>query len=136
MKWITRAPATIEEVKELLNTDLDFIPGTDPRYAFYAADLNYGGISQRAVVVWSEEMKIRNEQTFDKMIQKETDAALKDLKKLMSKKFACVPDAENEAINSSHRHEWRWRSRKGRRSAMSRDKSRRRGTRRTSTSIR
>ena len=106
MKWITRAPATIEEVKELLNTDLDFIPGTDPRYAFYATDLNYGGISQRAVVVWSEEMKIRNEQTFDKMIRKETDAALKDLKKLMSKKFACVPDAENEAIIwiSAHPH--------------------------------
>jgi len=51
-------------------------------------------------------MKIRNEQTFDKMIRKETDAALKDLKKLMSKKFACVPDAENEAIIwiSAHPH--------------------------------
>lgn len=51
-------------------------------------------------------MKIRNEQTFDKMIRKETNAALKDIKKLMSKKFACVPDAENEAKSwaSAHPH--------------------------------
>jgi len=66
MKWITHVPATIGEVERLLNADLDFIPGTDPRYAFYATDLSYGGIPQRAVVVWSEEMKIRNEQTFDR----------------------------------------------------------------------
>jgi transposase len=76
---------------------LDFIPGIDPRYGFYSIDLNYGGISQRAVVVWSEEMKIRNEQTFDRKIQKETAKVEKELKKLMNKKFACVPDAENEA---------------------------------------
>jgi len=96
MKWITHVPATISEVEELLNADLDFIPGTDPRYGFYSTDLNYGGISQRAVVVWSEEMKMRNEQTFDRKIQKETAKVEKELKKLMNKKFACVPDAEND----------------------------------------
>ena len=31
--------------------------GKIPRYAFYVTDLNYGGIPQRAVVVWSEEVK-------------------------------------------------------------------------------
>jgi transposase len=96
MKWITHVPATISEVEELLNADLDFIPGTDPRYGFYSTYLNYGGISQRAVVVWSEEMKMRNEQTFDRKIQKETAKVEKELKKLMNKKFACVPDAEND----------------------------------------
>lgn len=96
-KWITHVPATVREAKKLLNADLDMKPGSDPRYAFYVTDLNYGGVPQRAVVVWSEEMKKRNEKTLDKKIQKETDQAEKDLKKLKSRKFVCVPDAENEA---------------------------------------
>ena len=106
MKWITHVPATIGEVDRLLNADLDFTPGTDPRYAFHVTHLNYGDIPQRAVVVWSEEMKKRTERTFNKKIQKETDAALKELKKLMNRKFACVPDAENEAKiwASAHPH--------------------------------
>lgn len=29
---------------EIIYADLDFIPGTDPRYAFYATDLNHSGI--------------------------------------------------------------------------------------------
>ena len=97
MKWITHVPATVGDIERLLNADLDFTPALDPRYAFHVTDLNYGGIPQRAVVVWSEEMKKRNDQTFDRKIQKETIQVEKELKKLMSKKFVCVPDAENEA---------------------------------------
>jgi len=96
-KWITHAPATLGEVERLLNAELDFTPGTDPRYAFSIADLNYGGVPQRAVVIWSEEKQKRDEQTFDKKIQKETTQAEKELKKLMARKFACIPDAENES---------------------------------------
>ena len=105
-KWITRVPATIGEAEHLLNADLDMTPGIDPRYAFYVTDLNYGGIPQRAVVVWSEEMKKRNEKTFDKSLKKETDQAEKDLKKLRRRKFVCAPDAENEAKiwASAHPH--------------------------------
>lgn len=105
-KWITRAPATLEEVDKLLNAEPNFTPGIDSRYAFYAADLNYGGIPQRAVVVWSDEKQKRDEQTFDRKIQKETTQAEKELKKLTSKKFACIPDAENDAKiwASAHPH--------------------------------
>ncbi len=105
-KWITRAPATLEEIEKLLNSELDFTTGTDPRYAFYAVDLNYGGIPQRAVVVWSEEKQLRDEQTFDRKIQSETTQAEKDLKKIMGRRFACIPDAENEAKvwASAHPH--------------------------------
>jgi transposase len=104
--WITHVPATVGEAERLLNADLSFTPGTDPRYAFYVTDLNYGDVPQRAVVVWSEEMRKRNEQTFDKKIQNGTNQAEKDLKKLTGRKFVCVPDAENEAMiwESSHPH--------------------------------
>jgi hypothetical protein len=43
--------------------------------------LNYDGIFQRAVVIWSEEKKW-NEKTLDKKIQKETDQAERDFKRL------------------------------------------------------
>jgi transposase len=105
-KWITHVPATVGEAERLLNADLAMTPGKDPRYAFYVTDLIYGGIPQRAVVIWSEEMKKRNEKTLDKKIQKETDQAEKDLKRLKRRRFVCVPDAENEAKlwSSAHPH--------------------------------
>lgn len=104
--WITHVPATVGEAERLLNADLSFTPGTDSRYAFYVTDLNYGDVPQRAVVVWSEEMRKRNEKTFDKKIQKETNQAEKDLKKLKGRKFVCLQDAENEAKiwASAHPH--------------------------------
>ena len=105
-KWITHIPATVAEAQKLLNSNLDLIPGSDPRYAFFTTDLNYGGVPQRAVVVWSEEMKKRNEKTFERKIEKETIEAEKDLKKLMRKKFACIPDADNDLRlwQSAHAH--------------------------------
>jgi transposase len=102
-KWITHVPATVGDINRLLNADLSFVHATDPRYAFHVTELNYSGVPQRAVVVWSEEMEKRNEQTFERKLQKETAKAEKELKKLMGKKFVCVPDAENEA--------WNWASR-------------------------
>jgi transposase len=44
-------------------------------------------------------MRNRNEKTFERKLQKETAKAEKELKKLMSKKFVCVPDAKNDAKN-------------------------------------
>lgn len=65
MQWITRAPETLDDIERLLDAELDFTQGTDPRYAFHVSDLNYGGVPQRAVVVWSEEKQKRDEQTFE-----------------------------------------------------------------------
>jgi transposase len=42
------------------------IPGSDPRYAFFTTALNYAGVPQRAVVVWSEEMEKRNQKNVRK----------------------------------------------------------------------
>lgn len=55
--WVTRIPSTVSEVGRLINTDLVMTPGNDPKYAFYATDLNYDGIPQRSIVVWSDETR-------------------------------------------------------------------------------
>ena len=106
MPWVTRAPATLDDIERLLDAELDFTPGTDLRYSFHISDLNYGGVPQRAVVVWSEKKQKRYEQTFERKIQKETIQAEKDIKKLMGRKFACVHDAEREVTiwTSVHPH--------------------------------
>jgi len=54
------------------HSNSNMVPCSDPRYAFFATDLIYGDVPQRAVVVWSEEMKKRNEKTFERKIEKRT----------------------------------------------------------------
>ena len=93
--WITHAPETVNEVKVLLNAEIEMTPSKDPRYAFHTTELTHGGIPQRGVVVWSEEMQKREEKTFDKRIQTKTEEAVKELKKIACEPFVCVPDAEN-----------------------------------------
>lgn len=97
--WITRAPANIKEVSDLLIADLNMVPGSDSKYAFHSTEFEYGGIHQQVAVVWSKEKQDREEKTFDKKLQKIDSRAQKDLKKLMKLKFVCSPDAENAAQN-------------------------------------
>jgi transposase len=56
--------------KDLISSELEMIPAKDPRYAFHATSLNYGGIAQKVVVFWSQEMQVQKEKTFDKNLQK------------------------------------------------------------------
>jgi transposase len=70
LHWITRVPETVGAAKTLISAELEMIPATDPRYAFHATSLDYGGIPQKAVVFWSQEMQAQKEKTFDKKIQK------------------------------------------------------------------
>jgi len=96
IKWITRVPATINEVKELLDSDVKMIPCSDSRYSFYTTISNYGGINQKWVLYHSKPMQQRMEKTFEKRIEKDTKAAAASLKKLTARRFACEPDARKE----------------------------------------
>lgn len=97
IKWITRAPATINEAKELLDSDVKMIPCSDSRYSFYSTISNYGGINQKWVLYHSKPMQQRMEKTFEKRIEKDTKAAAASLTKLTARRFACEPDARKEA---------------------------------------
>jgi len=94
-KWITCVPATIKEMTNLLKSELTFIPTSDSRYSYCSLDSSYGGIKQKWVVVSSEDMKIREEKTFDKNIPKRFKSALNGLKKVTSIPYACETDANN-----------------------------------------
>jgi transposase len=75
LHWLTRVPENVGAARKLISAELEMIPATDPRYSFHATSLNYGGIAQKAVVFWSQEMQVQKEKTFDKNLQKKWDNA-------------------------------------------------------------
>jgi transposase len=66
---------------------------SDERYSSYATKSCYGEVEQLWVVFCSEEMKKKEEKTFDEKVLKELEAAEKSLKKLSNREFACEADA-------------------------------------------
>ncbi|HPJ83248.1 MAG TPA: IS1634 family transposase [Methanothrix sp.] len=95
--WITRVPATLAECKRLIDSDLDLIECSDPRYKCFSTSSNYGDISQRWVVYQSKPMMERMERTFEKRLEKEDRTAERDLAKLERREFVCEADARKEA---------------------------------------
>ena len=108
--WITRVPATITEVKDLLNTDIELKSCTDIRYSYYETTSSYGDIEQKWILIQSEEMKKRKEKTFDKNIKKDLKTAKNSIKKLKKKEYACEKDANRAAeiwLSKHQRYEFK-----------------------------
>ncbi len=101
VKWITRVPATNKESKMLLNKNSDEMNWYDAGkgYQLYCVENNYHGISQRWVLVSSEQAKQRALKTFHKKINKEFEQYQKSFWHLSNQIFACEADAI-KAINS------------------------------------
>jgi transposase len=95
--WITRVPATIGQVKDLLDADIEMVPCQDSRYSCYLTSSDYGGVEQRWVVYQSQPMRERMEKSFQKRLKKETRSAEISLNKLMRREFACEADARKDA---------------------------------------
>ena len=93
-KWISCVPATIKEMVDLIASDLSFTKTSDPRYSCCAVSSTYGDVKQKWVVVSSEDMKKREEKTFDKNIPKRFKKALKGLKTISKVLYACEEDAK------------------------------------------
>src|SRR5690606_21943869 len=47
MLWITRVPATLNECKQLIDSDLDMVECQDQRYKCFSTTSNYGDINQK-----------------------------------------------------------------------------------------
>jgi len=91
--WISRVPATLNEVKGLIAADLSLQPCADDRYR-YAEQLSaYAGIPQKWVVYHSIPMQEQQEKTFAKWLENDRKKAETSLRKLGAREFACEPDA-------------------------------------------
>lgn len=94
--FITRVPQKLIEAKELL-ANLDTLSFTDLNngYRSVFVDSDYGGITQKWLVVRSEQAKKREMQTLEKRIEKSMLASNKAFNKLCGQTFSCRIDALN-----------------------------------------
>lgn len=93
--WITRVPATIAEVPELLQTlpPVVFTDSSIRGYRIAEVGSIYAGIRQRWLVVESDARKRAALKQLDKRVAKALKQKTKDLKGLTGRSFACEADA-------------------------------------------
>jgi transposase len=94
VKWISRVPATLTQVKQLL-TDVsqDQMQAAGDGYFFHEKTLTYGGIEQRWLLVLYEKKRERELKQLDKAVENEHEQARKALKQLSREDFSCEADA-------------------------------------------
>lgn len=92
IKWLTRVPLSISEAKNLVNnvSSSEFKKSEILGYSFVEKTSNYGGISQRWLVVKSEARAESDKKSLEKKIKREKELIQKKVAKLFKKAF---PDA-------------------------------------------
>lgn len=94
-KFITRVPMTIKSAKEaLLTFEPEWLSSIGNGYSGCWVDADYGSVTQKWLLVHSEQATKREEATFYKNLDKNITKELKALGQLMKKPFACAIDAE------------------------------------------
>ena len=105
IKWITRVPETIKEVKAIYQSieDDDFIMSDENGYSYVPVQSFYGGIEQRWLVVHSDRARERELATFEKNLTRIQNRNAANLKHLRNQVFACREDAEKAASRFSRK---------------------------------
>ena len=94
IKWITRVPATLQEVQAHLSSlDVSTLTPLSDGYRYREVSSSFGGVEQRWLIVSSEARQRHLPRTVDKQLAKQSDDERKAFKKLCAKRFACAVDA-------------------------------------------
>ena len=93
--FITRVPQKLKEAKQLIANakHVTWIP-LNEGYSGHWATSEYGGVSQRWLLIKSNQAKAREEHILNKVITKSTESSLKSFNRLCRKAFACEVDAQ------------------------------------------
>lgn len=98
IKWVSRVPETIKDVKDLYGSlaDEDMVRiGGGYRYTRVGSE--YAGVPQRWLLIFSEKAYEREMKTFRKNLEKELEKKERELKHLRNTAYACAEDAEKAA---------------------------------------
>jgi transposase len=96
IRWVTRVPETLNEVKELYQTlDLECFTPVGDGYAIHEHRSTYGEVPQRWLVVFSQHARKREITTLQKRINKTTVEQQTAFMHLRNKVFSCADDALN-----------------------------------------
>jgi transposase len=93
--FITRVPQKLKEAKRLIDQakSVEWVVLDNGYYGYWATS-QYGGVSQRWLLVKSSQAKVREEHILNKVISKSTDSSLKSFNRLCRKAFSCFADAK------------------------------------------
>jgi transposase len=96
-KWITRVPETLSEAKKLIeNSDPEEMRSTSlDGYHLFSTEVEYGGVMQRWIVVFSEKAFMREKKTLEKRIAKEREKIEKELWHFSNRDFYSAGDGLN-----------------------------------------
>ena len=103
--WITRVPENIREAKDLLTNlkEKDFVSSGLKGYKIHSKIVNYGGITQRWIVVYSKYAYKKEAKTLENEIERAEEKVKKDVWHFGVKLFKSKTDAKNasrEMVNS------------------------------------
>ena len=104
--WITRVPETITEAKDVLeHADMATMRSTALNgYRIVTTEVEYGGVKQRWVVVFSEKAFARETKTLEKKIEKEKEKVEKEVWHFSNQEFY----NEEDALKAAQEMEKRW----------------------------
>ncbi|UAW63734.1 IS1634 family transposase [Mycoavidus sp. HKI] len=93
--WVSRVPETILEARELVSKSTQEIAWSEQEdgYRHASFDMDYAGIQQRWLLVFSEQAYQREAQSLQKRLTKQEQALQKQMKQFSTELFACEADA-------------------------------------------
>lgn len=99
-KWISRVPATLKEVKELVRSDFKELA---PNYTYFSKRVTYAGVEQRWLIIYSQKAYEREIKSYEKRYQKHLEKEEKTIKKHLKEIFSCKIDAKKaiDKLNKS-----------------------------------
>jgi transposase len=130
-KWLTRVPATLNEVQgHLAQPDLASMTELTDGYRYRDVASTFGAVAHRWLAIYSEARQKRLQKTVDNQLARQSDKERTAFKALCAKTFVCEPDArqaleqfkgtltlsriEDAAIGMTSQYPGRGRPRKGR----------------------
>jgi transposase len=106
MQWVTRVPLSIKEASSLVDSTVALTPSVIKGYTFAESSSEYGGVSQRWILIESEQRRKSDLKQLAKKLEQHQQNAAQDLARLSTQEFACIADALNAAQNLSAKMTW------------------------------
>jgi transposase len=106
LKWLTRVPLSIKAAGELVESNEPLQPSQIHGYSTAESLSEYGGVSQRWILVASEARRKSDIKKLDKKIEKNQQKCEKELQVLAGQDFACVADALAAAYKLAAKMKW------------------------------
>jgi transposase len=106
LKWLTRVPLSIKQARELVETTVELQESKLKGYATTESTSEYGGVSQRWILVESQARRKSDIEKLDKKLEQIRNKCHQDLQTLGVQDFACESDAMAAAQKLSVAMTW------------------------------